>query len=126
MPSKEAHSVSGKILGEKDAQDLMELSDDELNELYRQQEFAKVSTADQGGSEILPPASITLVTQERITSSELRSVIYTRLGVYIEGTWEGQDEAQHVLIPWDRVSYLSFNFELMNELLEAEQDEGDA
>lgn len=118
--------MSGKILGEKDAQDLMELSDDELNELYRQQEFAKVSTADQGGSEILPPASITLVTQERITSSELRSVIYTRLGVYIEGTWEGQDEAQHVLIPWDRVSYLSFNFELMNELLEAEQDEGDA
>lgn len=119
--------MSGKVLGEKETQDLIELSDEELNELYRQQEFAKVSTADQGGSEILPPASVTLVTQERITSSELRSVIYTRLGVYIEGRWEGQDADKHVLIPWDRVSYIAFDFELMNELLEAEaDDEGDA
>lgn len=104
------------------------LSGDEegLRDSFAEQEYQKAVTLDQGGTEIMPPGTVTLSDGSSITSDELQSIIYTSVGVVIVGRWDHDDpapdadsgERANVLIPWDKVLCVEFNLELMVELLQ--------
>ena len=85
-----------------------------------EEEFNTLSGISQGGQEVICPATVYMVSGGQVRGKELNSMVYSQMGVFIVGETGNPKANREVnrVIPWERVDYIEYNFELLEELLQ--------
>jgi hypothetical protein len=95
---------------------------DEATKAYR-----TATTIETGAAPVLCPISLYTNDGREFHTNGLNTVTYTQVGLYLVVYERGkEDEAKHIVVPWQQVSYAELKFELMRELAEElNEDSGD-